>query len=40
MDGGHLTLVDVREKVSLKPNTYKKYAFFMRKLIEDLNQKF
>jgi len=34
--GGILRLTDIKREMSLKPNTYKKYAFLIKGLIEQL----
>lgn len=36
--GRPLTLADVKNEMSLKPNTYKKYALYLKELIEQLNR--
>ena len=38
MAGEYLLLADIKKQMGLKPNTYKKYAVLIQKLIEELNQ--
>ena len=35
--GEPLTLADIKNGMGLKPNTYKKYAIYMKELIQQLN---
>ena len=38
LEGEKISIADVRREMSLKPNTFVKYEYFLRELIDELHQ--